>query len=136
MRIFERGTDAVDRMRNPLAQHVNYGFLDGLIPSYSGFILPSNIDGVLERRGFFLVFEWKRKDERLSRGQEILLRNMAALAPFTVLLVTGHASADNVEVGAFHTFPKSGSALVLRGEGVDELKAFILKWWNAASASR
>lgn len=123
----------MDRMRNPLAQHVNYRFLDGLIPSGSGFILPSNIDGVLERRGRFLVFEWKQKDERLSKGQEILLHSLASLPQFTVLLVNGHATSESVEVHEFFKMTKSDQPYVRRGVGVDELKLFVHRWWDWAS---
>ena len=45
-------------MRNPDAKHIDFGELVGVIPSNPRF-LPSNLDMVLERRGSFLVGEWK-----------------------------------------------------------------------------
>jgi hypothetical protein len=48
---------------------------------------PSNLDGILERKGHFLVFECKQAFEPLSRGQQILLQALAALPNWVVLVI-------------------------------------------------
>lgn len=43
---------------------------------FGGKISFSDIDSVVERNGYFLVIEWKRKSAPLLMGQEILLKNL------------------------------------------------------------
>ena len=73
-------------MRNPYASHTDYGDFYGLIHDNAGF-LPSNVDGICERKGKFLVMEWKRENENLSKGQEYLLKAFAKLPNFIVLML-------------------------------------------------
>ena len=74
-------------MRNPDAKHIDYGFLQGVIPESPNF-MPSNVDGIVERHGSFMVLEWKRKNEKISTGQAILLKALAKKG-FTVIIVCG-----------------------------------------------
>jgi hypothetical protein len=55
--------------------HIDYGDFKGLIPKNPNFV-PSNIDGIVERNGKFLVMEWKRPNEKVSIGQQILLKEL------------------------------------------------------------
>ena len=64
-------------MRNSQAQHTDFGFLQGVIPSNPKF-MPSNVDMMLERKGKFFIGEWKREGEQISMGQKILLRALAS----------------------------------------------------------
>lgn len=52
----------------------------------------SDLDGVLERKGYFIVFEVKNEGEEMSMGQKILLDHLAGNRRFTVYLVHGTAS--------------------------------------------
>jgi hypothetical protein len=49
--------------------------------------LPSNLDGITERCGRFLVLEVKQANEWVSIGQERMLRALAALPQFDVMVV-------------------------------------------------
>ena len=49
-------------MRNAYASHTDFGFLRGVILE-NPKAMPSNIDMVFERRGNFLIGEWKRENE-------------------------------------------------------------------------
>lgn len=66
----------IKAMRNPDAKHIDYGFMKGAIPDNPNF-MPSNIDGIIERNGSFMVLEWKRPKEKISKGQERLLKALA-----------------------------------------------------------
>ena len=59
-------------MRNMFATHTDYGDFKGLIESNPAF-LPSNVDGIAERNGYFLILEWKRPGEKMSEGQKRML---------------------------------------------------------------
>jgi hypothetical protein len=50
-------------------------------------IKPSDIDGILERYGYFLVMEVKQPGESTSKGQEILLSALAQIPRFKVIRV-------------------------------------------------
>jgi len=75
-------------MRNAYASHTDFGFLRGVILD-NPKAMPSNIDMVFERRGSFLIAEWKRKNEEISLGQKILLKALANQNKFTVLVING-----------------------------------------------
>lgn len=72
-------------MKNRLAPHIDFAELVGLMDKR----LPSNLDMVMERHGRFLIGEWKRPNEKISLGQQILLKQFAKLQNFTVIVVIG-----------------------------------------------
>ena len=74
-------------MRNAYATHTDYAEFKGLIPENPNFV-PSNVDGICERKGKFLVMEWKRQGEKVSKGQQILLQSLASLHNFMVVIIS------------------------------------------------
>jgi hypothetical protein len=113
-------------MRNPDAKHLDCAELVGLIPT-NPKLLPSNLDMVYERRGHFLLCEWKREGESVSRGQEILLCALAAQPSFIVLLVTGDTD-DGMRVSSVAQLSADGS-IRPKGTDVDDLKSLISRWY-------
>ena len=111
-------------MRNPLALHLDFQELEGLL----GNVVPSNIDMVLERKGFFLFGEWKRENEEISKGQQIMLTNLAKLPGVTVLIVQGHTDEGCMTVSKFWQLNKAG-LFSLRGKSTDEFKDFVQNWF-------
>ena len=83
-------------MRNAYASHTDFGFLRGVILE-NPKAMPSNIDMVFERRGNFLIGEWKRENEDISLGQKILLKALADQDKFTVLVINGYGDKDLLE---------------------------------------
>jgi hypothetical protein len=118
----------MDRMRNKNVSVINYAFLDGVIPAKQGYILPSDLDGIIETNFHFLVFEWKRPDEELSKGQHIMLSRLASLPKFTVIVVKGHSNSDQTDVREFYQMKKDGT-LEERGFGVDDLREKTKSWF-------
>ena len=59
-------------MRNAYATHTDYAEFKGVIPNNPNLV-PSNVDGMLERKGKFLILEWKRQGEKVSAVQKIML---------------------------------------------------------------
>ena len=114
-------------MRNPDVKHIDFADLIGIIPSNPRF-LPSNLDMVLERKGDFLIGEWKRPNESISRGQEILLQNLAKKPGFLVVLIEGNTD-DGMEVSKVQLFnPHRG--WVDWGDSVESLKSLITQWYE------
>ena len=122
-------------MRTMFPKVVDYGELIGLIPSNEKFS-PSDIDGICERNGQFLIMEWKRpKDdtyegEKVSFGQQKLLQALAAKEGFIVIIVYGH-SDDGMKVDKFFRVQPTGPCIQL-GVGVDMFKNFYRQWYELA----
>ena len=110
-------------MRNPDAKHIDYGFMQGVI---NDKVLPSNIDGILERNGQFLVFEWKRKNEKISKGQEILLKALAKSKGFTVAIVCGDTD-NGINFEHCWILDKQGTPSIKYANYEDFVK--YLKFW-------
>ena len=89
-------------MRNPDAKHTDFTDLIGVIPS-NPKLLPSNLDMVIERFGHFLIGEWKRPNEKISMGQEILLKRLATKDDIVVLLIEGDTDDGMVVNKIFNT---------------------------------
>lgn len=116
-------------MRNPDAKHTDFSDLVGVIPDNPKF-LASNLDMVMERYGQFLVGEWKRPNEEISRGQEILLKRLAGKDNFVVLIIEGDTD-DGMVVSNIEAYTTSGS-MVSIGRNVEDLKRFIRFWYERA----
>jgi len=85
-------------MRNQYATHTDFRDFQGLIPTNTHF-LPSNIDMICERKGHFLIGEWKKPNENMATGQQLLLKAFAQVPKFTVLVIIGNTDNEQTEVG-------------------------------------
>jgi hypothetical protein len=118
-------------MRNPDAKHLNFAELQGLIPDNPKW-LPSNIDMLAERKGKFLLCEWKRPNEEFGGGQKLLLKALSKQPNFTVLIVQGNTDEEMVVTKFWElAFDK----LRHRGDSVAELKLFIRRWYEDADSN-
>jgi len=116
-------------MRNPHATHIDYGFMQGLISENPNFV-PSNIDGIIERNGVFLVFEWKRPKEKISKGQEILLKALAKTHGFTVVIMCGDTD-NGLNFDHCWILDKQGNPTT-KYATYDEFLAFYKFWYSVA----
>lgn len=57
--------------------------------SFAHDVRPMDIDCIVERKGQFLVFETKRANGDVPRGQEIALERLSVLPQFTVAKLFG-----------------------------------------------
>jgi hypothetical protein len=117
-------------MRNAYASHTDFGFLRGVILE-NPKAMPSNIDMVFERRGNFLIGEWKREDEDISLGQKILLKALADQDKFTVLVINGYSDNTGTEVDKFYKVTED--KLVILGNGIEGLKDYIDAWYQSSN---
>ena len=114
-------------MRNPDAKHLDFEDLIGVIPE-NPKLLPSNVDMMLERSGKFLVGEWKRPHEKISLGQEILLKALARQQNFIVLLITGDTD-EGMYIEKFERLRADGS-YEIKGKNASEFKQWLVKWYG------
>ena len=54
---------------------------------FGGKIRPTDIDGIVERNGRFLIFEWKRDGVETPVGQKILFERLTMHGDITVFVV-------------------------------------------------
>lgn len=113
------------------AEHIDFGFLVGAIKS-NAKALPSNIDGVYERRGKFLFLEFKKPGEKISLGQEILLKALAANQAMQVWIVTGHFKPEKIEFHRAEQLLPNGMMQIV-AESMEALKFKINTWHDLAS---
>ena len=88
-------------LRNTMTMLTDYRDLNGIIPSNPKFA-PSDIDMIYERKGKFLVAEWKKPNEDVSGGQDILLKALAKIEEFTVIKVCGYSEDTRLTVYDFY----------------------------------
>lgn len=128
-------------LRNTMVQLVDYRDLEGIIKDNDKFAC-SDIDMIYERNGKFLIGEWKKKGESISKGQEILLKALANTPNFIVLLITGYSEDTKLTVQKIQLLNKTGEFETkyeyedLFGDkledGVNMLKEYIQKWYKWA----
>jgi hypothetical protein len=118
-------------MQNPRATHVDFFQFRGMIAN-NPKACPSNIDMIFERKSKFLVGEWKRENESLSVGQEILLKNLAKQENFIVLIICGNTDGEETVVDNFWWIAKDGS-FKHAGSSFEALKDFVTRWYNWAN---
>ena len=117
-------------MRNQFATHTDYEDLLGLLPSNPKF-LPSNVDGIAERNGKFLVMEWKRPNEKISKGQEFLLKALAKTPNFVVIIIIGDTD-NGMNIERFYYLQPIGKN-VLIGTSTQEFKDYYTFWYEWAN---
>jgi hypothetical protein len=106
--------------------------MENIIPSNDKW-LGSNVDMICERKGKFLIAEWKRTDEKLFDGQKYLLKSLSEQKDFIVLLVNGHSKPDDIQVDT--VYKVSSNTLKKVATGLDGLKDLVRTWYDYADKS-
>lgn len=119
-------------MRNILASHTDYGDFKGLIPDNPMFV-PSNVDGIAERNGHFLIMEWKRNGEKISEGQKRLLKALAATPRFMVVIIYGNTDNGTV-IESFWQLTTDGKPFKA-GIGFESFKEWYRLWYDFAESA-
>ena len=118
-------------MRNPDAMHIDYSSLLGII-SDNPKVLPSDLDLIYERKGQFLIAEFKRGKEKLSQGQKILLQNLAKLPQFKVIVVNGYSENKQLVINSIYWIKPDGTYVKI-GEGLGRFKQLINNWYASVN---
>lgn len=73
----------------------DWGILDGCFPRG---IRPSDVDGIVEINGHFLMLEWKPLNGFLTRGQLLMFQNITAGSPKGQVLVIYGDKSEPAEI--------------------------------------
>lgn len=106
----------------------NLGEFDECFPGKIGF---GDVDGLIERRGSFLVVEWKEPNAPLTMGQLITFKHLSSVPTITVLVVEGDNSQMSVE--SVSQVTESGLS-EKRPIDLAGLKSLFTQWFNYADA--
>ena len=122
----------VKLMRNMFATHTDYADFKGLITANPAFV-PSNVDGIAERNGQFLIMEWKRPREKVSDGQRIMLQALAAKPSFMVVIIYGNTDTETI-IDSYWLLTPEGKP-VKTGIGFESFKQFYRGWYALADGN-
>jgi len=116
-------------IKNAVAEHTDFGFLYRIIPE-NPKAQPSNVDMMFQRKSKVLVGEWKRPNEKMSMGQEILLNSLSKQKNFIVILIEGHSVEGDTSVGKVYKLSNGKYTEV--ANGVEGLKRLLIKFYRWA----
>ena len=120
-------------MRNMFATHTDYADFKSLITANPAFV-PSNVDGIAERNGYFLIMEWKRPGEKVSEGQRIMLQALAAKPGFMVVIIYGNTDNETI-INSYWVLTPTGKA-VKNGVGFESFKQWYRQWYEFADGNK
>ena len=90
-------------------------------------ITPMDLDGVVERRGQFLVFETKDVGVQIPQGQLYTLQAMHRMGAFTVMIIHGKREPEICHCW----YPDSPLKVTLTG--VNQARDFVARWYRWAN---
>lgn len=112
-------------IRNPLKfmdGFWNWDFINDVLP---GRRKVSDIDGITEYKGHFLVFETKGLGVPLPLAQQIMFESMQRTKKFTVVVVWGNRN----QVDYMQVFYPNGNTTEKKAANNEILKSLAV-WWS------
>lgn len=105
---------------------------DFIIPCFHPTkVKPMDIDGIIERRNHFLIFETKQASRSVPEGQKITLRNLHKTGFFTIIILYGK-TAQSVERIVW--WPEKQKGVVVPFDNAEEkIKQLVSAWWDYAN---
>lgn len=97
-----------------------------------GKITPMDFDGVVERKGNFIVFETKDAGVPIPKGQEITLQSAHALGVFTIMLIHGKGSPEAAQIWCQPDFRGGKVMKSFAPICVDRARDFVTSWYEYA----
>ena len=111
-------------LKNPHACMTQWKPSAELLPDGLTF---SDIDGIIERKGQFLVVETKHESEQLGRGQAIMLAELSKLPNFNVFVVLMPDKAQGI-VEKFYIINDGQHGDIHYGH--DKWCQVVKRWWD------
>ena len=100
-----------------------------------GKITPMDFDGVVERKGNFIVFETKDAGVPIPKGQEYTLRSAHGLGVFTVMLVHGKSAPEAVQLWCPPDFRNGQVMKEFISVSVSQARGFVARWYEYADTN-
>jgi hypothetical protein len=113
----------IDRYVNNLW---DWGFLDDCFGGTR--IRVTDLDGIVERNGHFLVLECKSHDAQIPRGQAIMFEKMAATQLFTIFVIWGEQNRPE----RMRIIGKNGTKDYAQVD-IEDVRKFTHRWYSVVS---
>lgn len=95
-------------------------------------ITPMDFDGVVERKGNFIVFETKGAGVPVPKGQEYTLERAHSLGVFTIVFVAGKEQPEALKVWHAPDFRKGKKMPDFCDVTIGNCQAFVKAWFTYA----
>ncbi|MES2155994.1 MAG: hypothetical protein V4510_12750 [bacterium] len=105
----------------------DYRWLNDVLP---GRVAPMDLDFVLERKGHFLVQEYKSKGAPMPMGQRLTLKALVRLGMDVWLVWEDEQDPDRVEVGSMD---RNGNVPFVESMRRGRLRRRVADWFMDAS---
>jgi hypothetical protein len=107
----------------------DWGILDGCFGNTR--IKPTDIDGLVERNGQFLLLEAKGPNAPIPYGQEITFKNLLKTGIFTVIVIWGNpGKPEHMQIYRPDCPAKKREA------GLADLRRVVSEWYRCADSFR
>jgi hypothetical protein len=103
----------------------DWAILDGCFGNTK--IKPTDVDGMVERNGYFLLLETKGKNVALNQGQRIYLERLRSTGIFTNLVIWGECGTPNKIF-----FMGSSGEKTIDPADLDTLRSIVSQWFEYA----
>lgn len=108
--------------------------IEHFAPCFPRKIAMSDVDGIVEIGGNFMMLEWKQPPGVLGRGQEIMFQKLTRKGmPFKIFVVTG--DSQSMEISDYAVF-ENGTYRRFDGVNFQDLISNIIDWAEWADANR
>lgn len=104
----------------------DWGILSGCFSATK--TAPTDIDGVIEKNGNFLILEAKSPGVSIKTGQQILFDSLHKLGKFTIIVIWG--ARDSPE--EMQVFYPNGRKTEKKKCNLDDLRNMVAKWYAYA----
>jgi hypothetical protein len=94
-------------------------------------IKPTDVDGLIERNGYFLLLETKRPNVPIPAGQRIMFENLVALKRFTIFIIWGERDTP-----CKLRIMTPGGIKNIDNADIDVVRGFTQQWFNWAQSKR
>ena len=98
-------------------------------------ITPMDFDGVVERKGNFIVFETKNWGVQIPKGQEITLQQVYGTGVWTVMMIQGKAEPEMAKVWCAPGFKKGSMMDRYSPITTERARTFVSDWYQFANES-
>lgn len=100
----------------------------------AGNITPMDIDGMVERKGNFIVFETKGINVPVPPGQLYTLESLYRLNVFTIVFVAGKERPEALKVWHAKGFRGQKKMSEFVDCSIGQCRAFVSKWYEFADS--
>lgn len=106
----------------------DWAILDGCFGASK--IKPTDIDGLVERNGYFLFIESKNTGAAVPEGQKILHKRLANTGVFTVIILWGDA-ANNAphSIQIIHSAGETG----IKNTDLEGFRSIVSRWYDSVN---